>query len=194
MGGDFIGRDGLGRFQKRASKGPHSWDDPVNQDVFLTHLSATANVARSAKAAGLIVDGAYRLRNRNPEFRERWHLALCDGIARIEALLIEGAAALAEVPRTPDGEIDQLALKLYNPERALVALKIHGPTVRGEATGRGRPIPHSTDALRDIILLRIAEAQVQLGRMVPVPALSAPDAPLELPNHSGEPDDDGVPR
>lgn len=177
MGGDFIGRDGKGRFQTRASRGLRSWDDPANQEEFLNHLSATANVARSAEAAGLFVAGAYRLRQRDPQFRERWHLALCDGVARVEALLIEGAAALAEVPRTPDGEIDRLALKLYNPERALVALKVHGPTARGEASAPRRPFPLSSEALREIILVRIAEAQVHLGVFVAPTALPAPTAP-----------------
>ena len=126
---------------------------PASVTEDLTHsLDATI-------AAGLNVTGAYRMRQRDPSFREQWRLALCDGVARVEALLIEGAAATAEVPRTPDGEIDRIALKHYDPASALAVLKFHGPTARGEATGRGQLVSRDAEALRAMILQRIAEVR-----------------------------------
>lgn len=159
MGGDIIGRAANGKFQKRRSRGAHSWHDPAKQEKFLIQLAATANISRSAEAAGLRTTGGYIYRQRDPMFRAAWDQALAEGVTRMRALLIEAGEAQAAVPRGADGEIDRIALAAFNPGLAMALVKMHGPTVDGEALGRGRPVPRSADELRALILEKLEAAR-----------------------------------
>lgn len=73
--------------------------------VFLAELAETANVAASARKAGMPASSVYALRIKSPEFRLEWSEALAEGYARLEASLLE--AALGKGPDTadPDGRI-----------------------------------------------------------------------------------------
>lgn len=163
VGEEMIGRGAHGRLQKRRSRGEHSWHDAVKQDRFLVLLAATANISRAAAGAKLRATGGYIYRQRNPLFRERWDMALAEGVTRVRALLTEAGEAQATMPKTADGEIDREALKHFHPPLAMALLKMHEPTVKGEALGRGRPVPRSADALRALIRERLAEARAMRG-------------------------------
>ena len=60
------------------------------RSLFLDHLAQTANVAASARAAGVTSSAVYAERRRTPAFRDAWALALAEGYARLETDL--GAA------------------------------------------------------------------------------------------------------
>lgn len=54
------------------------------EEVFLRILAATANVRLSSKYAGINYATAYRHRQKDPEFAERWDDALADGLDALE--------------------------------------------------------------------------------------------------------------
>jgi len=60
------------------------------EQAFLSALSATANVALSAAAAGVTPVPMYQRRRRNPGFAREWRLALERGYERIEQALLAG--------------------------------------------------------------------------------------------------------
>ena len=60
-------------------------------DEFLETLGNTANVRKSATAAGISSRTAYRRRARDPDFAERWDDAIGDALARIEARVFNAA-------------------------------------------------------------------------------------------------------
>ena len=51
------------------------------RSVFLAELAETANVAASARKAGMPVSSVYALRIKSPEFRLDWSEALAEGMA-----------------------------------------------------------------------------------------------------------------
>lgn len=71
--------------------------------VFLAELAETANVAASARKAGMPASSVYALRIKSPEFRLEWSEALAEGYARLEASLLE--AALGKGPDTADPDV-----------------------------------------------------------------------------------------
>ena len=60
-------------------------------DEFFKVLSTTANVRKSAAAAGISSRTAYRRRARDPDFAERWEEAIGDALGRIEGRIFEAA-------------------------------------------------------------------------------------------------------
>lgn len=57
-------------------------------EIFLSELSATSNVAASARTAGVHVSTAYDARRQKPEFNRRWQVALCEGYDHLEMDLL----------------------------------------------------------------------------------------------------------
>ncbi|HET6524318.1 hypothetical protein [Sphingopyxis sp.] len=95
--------------------------------VFLEVLAETSNVAASARAAGLPANAMYRERRRNPGFAARWHEALCEGFARLEAEL------LSEALIAPSGNVKDATLKsrAQKYRLGLSLLAAHRAAVRG---------------------------------------------------------------
>ena len=60
-------------------------------DEFLETLGNTANVRKSAAAAGISSRTAYRRRARDPDFAERWDDAIADALAQLEARVFNAA-------------------------------------------------------------------------------------------------------
>ena len=60
-------------------------------DEFFKVPSTTANVRKSAAAAGISSRTAYRRRARDPDFAERWEEAIGDALGRIEGRIFEAA-------------------------------------------------------------------------------------------------------
>jgi hypothetical protein len=87
------------------------------KEVFLEHLSCTANVAASAAAAGVSEGCVYAHRRADPEFREAFWLALEQGVAKLVALRLQRELERAD-PSTAlrtGGAEDGLELRLDGP-------------------------------------------------------------------------------
>jgi hypothetical protein len=99
----------------------------VAQAAFLARLAETSNITASAKHAGITTKTAYDLKKKSPEFRDRWHAALCEGYARLEAEL------LAEALRAPSSNMKDSTLKQKQMRTRLGMglLAAHRATVRG---------------------------------------------------------------
>lgn len=94
---------------------------------FLESLAESSNVAASARAAGVTGNAMYRERRRNEGFAARWHEALCEGFARLEAEL------LAEALVAPSGNVKDATLKsrAQKYRLGLALLAAHRAAVRG---------------------------------------------------------------
>lgn len=64
--------------------------------AFFGELALTANVRRSAAAAGVSEARAYHKKRKDPAFAQAWGLALAEGYSRIEMMLLERALAGAD--------------------------------------------------------------------------------------------------
>lgn len=95
--------------------------------LFLESLAESSNVAASARAAGVTGNAMYRERRRNAGFAARWHEALCEGFARLEAEL------LAEALVAPSGNVKDATLKsrAQKYRLGLALLAAHRAAVRG---------------------------------------------------------------
>ena len=94
---------------------------------FLESLAESSNVAASARAAGVSGNAMYRERRRNDAFAARWHEALCEGFARLEAEL------LSEALVAPSGNVKDATLKsrAQKYRLGLALLAAHRAAVRG---------------------------------------------------------------
>ena len=94
---------------------------------FLESLAESSNVAASARAAGVTGNAMYRERRRNAGFAARWHEALCEGFARLEAEL------LSEALVAPSGNVKDATLKsrAQKYRLGLALLAAHRAAVRG---------------------------------------------------------------
>ena len=94
---------------------------------FLESLAESSNVAASARAAGVTGNAMYRERRRNEGFAARWHEALCEGFARLEAEL------LSEALVAPSGNVKDATLKsrAQKYRLGLALLAAHRAAVRG---------------------------------------------------------------
>lgn len=99
--------------------------------AFLAELARTANVTAAAKAAGMATPAIYRLRAQDERFRADWHAALCEGYARLEAMLLEEALTRASAT-TSEGMLKARAQK-HRLQLSLLAA--HRASVRGERSG-----------------------------------------------------------
>ena len=113
---------------------------------FLEALAESSNVAASARAAGVSGNAMYRERRRNAGFAARWHEALCEGFARLEAEL------LSEALVAPSGNVKEATLKsrAQKYRLGLALLAAHRAAVRGaKLPGGGAPARGSAkDRLR----------------------------------------------
>ncbi len=101
--------------------------DRRQMDVFLDALAESSNVAASARAAGLAANAMYRERRRNAGFAARWHEALCEGFARLEAELLS-EALIAPTGNVKDSTLKSRAQKY---RLGLSLLAAHRAAVRG---------------------------------------------------------------
>lgn len=117
--------------------------------AFLAKLAETANVAASAREAGMPVSSVYALRLKSPEFRFEWGEALAEGYARLEASLLEAALGKGRGTADPDA----LKREAARHRLGLSLLAQHRPAVKGMT-----PSARKVDAgqLKARILDRIA--------------------------------------
>jgi len=114
------------------------------EQAFLSALSATANVALSAAAAGVTPVPMYQRRRNNPGFAREWRMALERGYERIEQALLAGSRPDAhrddawrhnDPPPIPPMTVNQALqlLYLHQKEARLRAEPPHLKRRRGES-------------------------------------------------------------
>jgi len=150
------------------------------RSLFLDHLAQTANVAASARAAGVTSSAVYAERRRTPAFRDAWALALAEGYARLETDL------LAEALQTPSGRTGDGTLKARAQKHrlAIALLSTHRAAVKG-----GAPVaPASKTAHPDLATLK-AQLVLKLTHM----RQRAQDNAAARPAPETEPEIEGAP-
>lgn len=140
--------------------GGKRWTDEA-EEIFLDHLGATCNYTLSAKRTGFSRQAIYQRRRRDAGFAERCQAAIAQGVARIDALLVEGAEAMLE-GRAPDPASPIAAMTVQD---AIAILKLHRPSVTGEGRRPGwRGRPRSLDEVKESILRKLAAIERHRGK------------------------------
>ena len=123
------------------------------ETVFLDQLAASCNVGLSANKAGFTKGAVYARRRTDPGFAARWQVALEQGYARIEIMLVKAAEdSLAGLELDPDTPIPRMTVK-----EAINVLQLHRAAVRGEGKHPGwLARPRSLDEVRDSILRKLS--------------------------------------
>lgn len=121
---------------------------------FLDHLAQTANVAASARKAGISGDAAYAERRRLADFRAEWTDALREGYVRLETNL------LAEALRPASSKTSDALLKAKTQKQRLQLglFNAHRGSVKGGETGPAAS-PKSADlpALKAQLILTLTQ-------------------------------------
>ena len=131
----------------------HRWSDEA-EEIFLDHLAATANVMASAKACGFSPAAIYFRRRKDAAFQQRWDVALAQGYAHIEALLVQRAIeALEGFEPDPDTPI---IIRDMTVKDALILLGHHRRAIEGGPRSRREwARPRSLDEMRESILRKL---------------------------------------
>ena len=117
-GGGKLVRAGQSRWSRRG------------EEAFLTELAVSANVQRSAAAAGFTAATLYRRRLRDRHFADAWDQALAIGRTCLEAYLVEAADRTFD----PDSLTAGADLPTMTIAEAIAVLKL-----AGKGTGGGKP-------------------------------------------------------
>jgi hypothetical protein len=143
--------------------GPGRWSTK-GERAFLAELTATANVAAAARAAGVSSTAAYNRRRRWPAFAEAWREALAEGYVRIETLLIH--AATVSLDPEPDPETLSEAPPM-SVDQALNLWKIHRASQHGGKPQRygWRLQEPDIEEVRAEILRKVAAMERARGRL-----------------------------
>lgn len=125
--------------KRKASPTGNSRLNAAARKRFLDHLAQTANVAASARNAGISGDAAYAERRRLPDFRGEWAEALTEGYVRLETDLLAEALTHAR-SNTSDA---MLKAKAQKHRLQLGLLNAH----RGAVKGNAAPVAARTNSL-----------------------------------------------
>ena len=149
----------MGRIGK-AAEGGKARPSGRQMDIFLDALAESSNVAASARAAGVSANAMYRERRRNPGFAARWHEALCEGFARLEAEL------LSEALIAPSGNVKDATLKsrAQKYRLGLSLLAAHRAAVRGGAAAPAAQALAGVASGRVAVKVRAMPARLQMER------------------------------
>jgi len=145
----------MGRTGKVADGSGNTRPGRRQMDIFLDALAESSNVAASARAADIAANAMYRERRRNPGFAARWHEALCEGFARLEAEL------LSEALIAPTGNVKDATLKsrAQKYRLGLSLLAAHRAAVRGARLPLGGAAPKGGAKAKLIAKLEAIRAQ-----------------------------------
>lgn len=158
-GEPYIRRSNTGRWQVRRAQA--GLIDHAGRQRFLAALSATANVALSAAAAGFGTGALYNHRKRNPAFAREWQLALEMGYDRLELALLESALpqSFAEDDWRRN---DPPAIPPMTANQALQLMYLHQKEARLWSTPvPDRLRPGETREARSVMLGMIHEAKLE---------------------------------
>ncbi|MEA1015391.1 hypothetical protein [Sphingosinicella sp. LY1275] len=125
----------------------------ARQQAFLEHLAATCNVTTSAREAGVVPGTVYAHRMKNPDFRDGWRVALEQGYARLEAMLLERATSGAErFAVAGDKEVDAP----FDWDKAIDLLRQHQRGLAGRTPdNRQRPARVPIEALTEKLVRKL---------------------------------------
>lgn len=164
------------------------------RETYLTSLAETADVRRSAAAAGVGRTTLYEHRRRDPAFAHEWRMALLAGYDRIELALIRRALGLKEAK--PDdaeqagedaGELDvELALKLLTRHKPVVEQATR------EAKTEAFRASHDATATALLAKLRAHAKRETLAQEAEAVRIEAIAAPVRRLTKSPEPADEAV--
>ena len=117
--------------RKAVAKAVERWGQE-KEVAFLAGLVKTCNVSASAKLAKVSEASVYRQRAKSAEFRAAWALALREGYARLELMMLERAITGQVKPVFYGGQkIGQITE--YSDRTALALLAAHRGVATGEA-------------------------------------------------------------
>jgi hypothetical protein len=164
-----LGRDGsparaVATTLRRAGptrKPPVRWS-AKREGQFLRALGETANVTRSARAAGFSDSAVYRRRQQSEAFRARWGEALREGLDRLEGQLIERALNGIEREVVEDGA--KVVRRVIDDRLALALIRMHrGPARTGGGTVAPLRPAETKTVRRDRITRRLATMNRNMG-------------------------------
>lgn len=144
----------------------------VTRKIFLDHLARTANVAASARAAGISGDTVYAAHCRLPEFRTEWKEGLAEGYVRLETSMLADALKRPS-SRTPDALIKARA---QQQRLQLGLLNAHRGSVKGSAPARSARIAADLPTLKAQLILTLTQMRKRA------------DLPLDPPLSEGHKD------
>jgi len=111
----------------------HRWSDEA-EELFLDQLAATCNVTLAAKACGFSHAAIYRRRRKDAAFMQRWDVALRQGYAHLESLLLRRACdALEGVEPDPTAAVQIPEMTVRD---ALAVLGHHRRAIEGRPRSR----------------------------------------------------------
>lgn len=129
--------------------------------LFLNHLAETANVAASARTAGIASSSVYAERRRSAGFRDDWARALGEGYARLETDLL-AEALLAANGKTADTTLKARAQKH---RLAIALLSAHRAAVKGApASSMPTPAPKDLPTLKAQLILKLTQMRERAGQ------------------------------
>ena len=129
-------------------------------DTFFETLSDSCNIVLSARAAGFSANWAYRRRQTDAQFRNRWASAVREGYAKLELVLLERALNGTEkVVRAPGG--GDMIIREYSNTLAIALLRRHAETVDGID---GLEEEGASDALRAKIIEQLDRLRERDGK------------------------------
>lgn len=101
-------------------------------ETFFVTLTETCNVVRSAKVAGFTTNWAYRKRKTDAAFRNGWAVAVREGYAKLELVLLErameGTPKLVRTAKRTDR-----VMREYSTALAVALLRRHADTADAAA-------------------------------------------------------------
>ena len=145
-----------------ARVGPGRWS-AKSERAFIAELTATANVAAAARAAGVSTTAAYNRRRLWPAFAEAWREALAEGYVRLETFLIHAATSTLEPEPAAEAAREGPTMTV---EQAMNLFKLHRAGQHGGKPQRyaWRQREPDIEEVRAEILRRIAAMERARGR------------------------------
>lgn len=130
----------------------------TRQRRFLERLSESCNIAASCAAAGITSGTVYRWRMTSAEFRARWAVALREGYAKLELMLIERAMNGTVKTSEKGGVIDRT--HEYPNNVAMSLLRMHRDSA---AASEAEHDPEELEEVRRRIARKLGIAKERLA-------------------------------
>ena len=154
--------EGKTRLKKRGGRRDDITDEQI--ETFFATLADTCNVVRSAKAARFSANWAYRKRKTDAAFRNGWALAVREGYAKLELILLERAMkGTPKLVRTAEGS-DRI-MREYSNTLCVALLKRHAETADSAAY---EPDDAEANELRERILEKLERIRERDGGGPPI--------------------------
>jgi hypothetical protein len=140
----------------------------ATRKCFLDHLARSANVAASARAAGISSDAVYSAHRRLPEFRAEWKEALFEGYVRLETTM------LADALKRPSSKTPDALLKARAQQQRLQLglLNAHRGSVKANAPAASARVSADLPTLKAQLILKLTQMRERAGLQLDPPAPS----------------------